>query len=116
MATPATSTTSAGTPISFAPTAPGQATHPAALAVTVALLAVACIGLWVARRGGYLRRWVGPPPGKAERGVRVVQRLRLGMHSHAYVLEDGTDRWIVVEGRQGVQMTALAPRDAAEAV
>jgi len=109
------SAASTGTPITFAQGAAAQQGSLTGLVVAALLLIGLCVGLWFVRRRGYLQRWVGVPGGLPVEGVRVVQRLRLGIHAHAYVLEDGSDRWMVVEGRQGVHVTPLAPRPKAEA-
>ena len=103
------SAASTGTPITFAQGAAVQQGSFTGLLVATLLLVGLCVGLWFVRRRGYLQRWVGAPMGLPIEGVRVVQRMRLGVHAHVFVIEDGSDRWMVVEGRQGV---LIPPGDA----
>jgi hypothetical protein len=106
---------------SIAPAAPipfsrdagsGDASGGASLLVAALLLAAAFAVLWVLKRRG----WRGLPgqPAAVPQGVKVTQRLRLGPACSAYVLQDGEDRLLVVEARQGVQVTALRAAPAAD--
>lgn len=109
------SAASTGTPITFAQGAAVQQGSLAGLLIAALLLVGLCIGLWFVRRRGYLQRWMGMPMGLPAESVRVVQRLRMGVHAHAFIVEDGSDRWMVVEGRQGIHVTPLASRAKTEA-
>lgn len=103
------------TPLTFAQPATGQPDGVAVLGWTLGLLVAACAALWYARRRGLLARWTGAEVLRPAASLRVVQRLRLGMHSHAYVLQEGDERWMVLEGRQGIQVTPLPVRREGEA-
>jgi len=76
-----------------------------AIVVTVALLAAIAFGLWLARRNGWLRPWLGTREISAQvEQLKVVTRVRLSPTARAMVLELEGRQFLVVESSQHVVM------------
>lgn len=81
------------------------------LLVAFLLLALAYAALWYVRKRGWGMH--GSSPGSTmEKSLKVEQRLRLGGTCMAYVLRDGDSRLLVVESRQGLQVSRLDEKEA----
>jgi flagellar biogenesis protein FliO len=80
-----------------------------ALAATVALLALALLVGWLARRLGWLQRWgVAPLAGTAQtQQLRVEQSLRISPRTVVFRISDGQRDFLLAESRDGVQWLAL---------
>ena len=108
-AIPASPATTASAAAQDAPIPFGRAGTPTvsgggSLLIATLLLGTAFAALWLLKRRG----WSADQPVRSTKpGVSVVQRLRLSPGCSAYVLRDGDDRLLVVEARNGVQVTAL---------
>lgn len=76
-----------------------------AIVVTLALLALIALGLWFARRHGWLRPWLGSRElfGQVDE-LKVVTRVRLSSTARAMVLEHEGERFLVVESSQHLVM------------
>jgi flagellar biogenesis protein FliO len=80
-----------------------------ALAATVALLALALLMGWLARRLGWLQRW-GVAPLAAAPGaqrLRIEQSLRVSTRTVVFRISDGSREFLLAESRDGVQWLAL---------
>lgn len=68
------------------------------LLILVVLLGAAAVGLWFAKRRGWLRTWTTTPPTEAANaGITVLQRLRLSPKTVVYRLKDGDAEFLIVE-------------------
>lgn len=80
-----------------------------ALGVAVVLLAAAWASALVAKRRGWLARWL-PAVGEAPAASRMLlaDRVRLGPKTVVYeVVTSGQERVLIAESASGVQMLAL---------
>lgn len=86
-----------------------------ALAATVALLALALLIGWMARRLGWLQRWGVAPLAAlpAGRRLRIEQSLRLSTKTVVFKISDGGRDYLLAESRDGVQWLPLPAADPA---
>lgn len=103
---------SSAKPIPFAE-APAVSASTAAFAivVTLALLAAIALALWLARRKGWMRPWLGVSqalPAQPEQ-LKVVTRVRLSPTARAMVLEHEGHQFLVVESSQTLVMHPYPP-------
>lgn len=104
---PATAaSTATPAPIPFSHDVGDHASAGISVLIAACLLAAAFVLLWLLRRRGW-RGTQSPTSPRVNRDLAVVQRLRLSTGCLAYVLQDGSDRLLVVEARSGVQMMPL---------
>jgi hypothetical protein len=104
---PATAaSTAAPAPIPFSRDVGDHASGGISVLIAACLLAAVFVLLWLLRRRGW-RSEQGPRSSRMNRDLVVVQRLRLSTGCLAYVLQDGSDRLLVVEARGGIQMMPL---------
>lgn len=104
---PATASTSA-IPFGATPATPAGGSA-SSFVLAFVLLAIAFAVLWFIRRRGHGMTLPGDVRGE---GWVVAQRIRLTHTAQAVVLQEGSERLVVVESRYGVQVTRLGARDA----
>lgn len=82
------------------------------LLVASALLAACLAGLWLAKKKGWLDRWVaqGRQPLSAQAGLRVEQVLRLSPKTVLYRVAGQGERYLILESVASTQW--LAPSSA----
>jgi uncharacterized protein (DUF58 family) len=99
------------TPIPFGQDTGGYADGGTSLLVAALLLVFGYAALWLLKRRGW---GATGRPEAAPNTMKVVQRVRLSQTCSAYVLQDGENRLLIVEGRQGVQVAPLRAESARE--
>lgn len=76
-----------------------------AVLLTFGLLAAIAIGLWLARRHGWLRPWLGVREASPQtEALKVITRTRLTPTARALVLEYEGCQFLVVESSQHLAM------------
>lgn len=75
------------------------------MAATVALLLMASLAAWLARRMGWLDRWMSsrPAPAETQQVLRVEQTVRVSRKTTLHRIVDGDRRYLLVESDQQVQ-------------
>jgi hypothetical protein len=70
-----------------------------ALGVAVFLLAAAIALLWIAKKKGWLERWMSVAPASNAHvdGMKVASIVRLSKHTVLYRIESGTEELVIVE-------------------
>ncbi|WNH48582.1 hypothetical protein PDM28_18290 [Stenotrophomonas aracearum] len=105
-----TATVSSATPVPIAfreEGSAGGADAIQALGMTVLLLAVVLVGLYAARRRGWLQRWLGAAvlaKPTAEQDLRLTGTLRLSPRTSVHRIQSGDGEYLVVESSAQVQM------------
>ncbi|PWB29831.1 hypothetical protein DCO49_00230 [Stenotrophomonas sp. SPM] len=84
--------------------------------MAVLLLAVMMVGLYAARRRGWLQRWLGAavlarPAG--EQDLRLVHTLRLSPRTSVHRIQSGHEAFLLVESNAQVQLQRVEVDDAA---
>jgi len=93
----------------------GGADAAQALGMTVLLLAVVLVGLYAARRRGWLQRWLGaavlarPAPAQDQ---RLTGTLRLSPRTSVHRIQSGEGEYLVVESSAQVQLHHVEKSDA----
>lgn len=76
----------------------------------VAVLGVAVAGLWIARKKGWLDRWIAARALREGGGdVRVEQAVRLSPRSVLFSIRNGNQRVLLIESIANVSVVAVAP-------
>lgn len=103
-------------PIPFRPE--GQGAGGSALDVLLVLVVLlgACVAaLWIARKKGWLDRWVVAPLRSDQGGMKLEQTLRISQRSALHRVRDGDDQYLILESAgvaQFVKRTPAPGRDA----
>lgn len=83
-----------------------------AVLVTFGLLAAIAFGLWLARRYGWLRPWLGVREASPHaEALKVITRTRLSPTARALVLEYEGSKFLVVESSQHLVMQPHPARE-----
>jgi hypothetical protein len=97
-------------PIPFRAESHGIASDAATVFATLALLLAGCLVLvWIAKKKGWLDRWVSGATTPVALGspLRLDHMLRLSPKTVLYRVSDGRDRYLVIESTATAQLTAL---------
>jgi hypothetical protein len=94
----------------------GGADAAQALGMAVLLLGVVVVGLYAARRKGWLQRWLGAavlarPTDTAD--LRLVHTLRLSPRTSVHRIQSGRESFLLVESNAQVQLHRVEADDAA---
>lgn len=86
-----------------------------ALGMTVLLLALVLVGLYAARRRGWLQRWLGAAvlaKRRTEQDLRLISSLKLSQRTSVHRIQDGEACFLLVESIVQVQLHRLEGTDA----
>lgn len=113
---PEVMTPSVARPITFREEGGGSGADAAqALGMAVLLLAVVLVGLYAARRRGWLQRWLGAAVlarCSHEQDLRLVSSLRLSPRTSVHRIQDGSACFLLVESSVQVRLHRLEGTDA----
>ncbi len=86
--------------------AQGEQSISGALGVAVLLLAAAVGLLWIAKKKGWLARWMSitPASGAHLEGMKVASVVRLSKHTVLYRIESGTEELVIVESDRSISV------------
>lgn len=84
------------------------------MAVTVAILLMASLAAWFARRKGWLDRWMSSRPirAAAQQTLRVEQTVRVSRKTALHRIVDGDRRYLLVESDLQVQWLPMSEQGA----
>lgn len=79
------------------------------LVATIALLALTATSLWVAKKKGWLDRWIAvkTPVSRSGNAFRVENSVRLSRNTVLYQVEHGVDRYLIVESDRNINVAKV---------